>query len=231
MQKSTSSINRVILENLMWFLGSLALAFLVWLIATAQLNPVEEWRFREAIPIRVTPDDGLVITNEEDFARTASVLVRAQQSIRELLAADDILVTADLSGLGPGVHVVELEAQVARPATILGISPVQITVNLEAMASKLVEVRARFTGDVAGGYAVQGSPQFDVNQVTVSGPVSLVEQVAVVEVEVNLDGQQSAVQDVGRPIPVDADGNPVADVSVDTQIIGVNVEVGREVEN
>lgn len=226
MQQKTS-INQVILENLLWFLGSLGVAFLVWVIATAQLNPVEEWRLREPIPIRVSPDDGLVITNEEDFARTASVLVRAQQSVRELLAADDIIVWADLSGLEPGEHVVELQASVARRATVVDISPRQITVHLEELASKLVEVRADFTSDPPFGYQVIGEPLFDVNQVMVSGPRAQVEQVAAVRVEIDLERQTGVIEDFARPIPVDADGNPVSDVTVDTQVIGFTVQVGQ----
>lgn len=228
MQKSTTPINRVILDNLLWFLGSLMVALLVWLIATAQLNPVEEWRLREPIPIRVTPEEGLVITNEEGFARTASVLVRAQQSVRELLAADDIIVWADLTGLGPGEHVIELQADVARRATILDISPKQITVNLEEVASKLVEVRAEFVNNPPVGYAVLGEPTFDINQVTVTGPQSEVDQVAAVRVELDLSRQRQPLEDFARPIPVDADGNPVSDVTVDTQVIGVTVPIGAE---
>jgi len=226
MQKS-NSLNHIIVENLLWFLGSLGIALLVWLIATAQLDPVEEFRLREPIPIRVTPDPGLVMTNEEDFARTASVLVRAQQSVRELLAADDIIVWADLAGLGPGEHVVELQWNVARRASVVDISPRQITVNLEELASKLVEVRADLVGEPPAGYIVSGEPTFDINQVTVTGPRSRVEQVAAAAVEIDLDGQRITLDDVARPVPVDADGNPVPEVTVDTQIIGVTVPIGE----
>lgn len=221
-----ASNRRAIFTNISWFVGSLGLAFLVWMLATSQLDPVSEWRWREPIPIRVTPDTGLVITNEADFARTANLLLRAQQSVRELLAADDIIITADLTGLGPGTHVVELDTDIARRVTVVDTSPSRITVNLEVLASKLVEVRPVYVGDLPPGYEIKGEPIFDVNQVTVSGPQSRVDQVAAVQVEIDIDGQRERIEDDARPVPVDPDGRPVSNVTVDTQIIRVTVEIG-----
>jgi YbbR domain-containing protein len=228
MQKTTKPINRVIFENLAWFLGCLGIAFIVWMVATTQLNPVEERRLRDSIPIRVTPDEGLVITNDNEFSTTASVLLRAQQSVWELLAGDDVIVWADLSGLGPGEHTVPLQAQTVRAARVVDISPAQITVELEAIASKLVEVRPQLNGTLPPGYVLLSEPVLDVTQVTVTGPASLVEQVAAVQVPINQSQIRGPVEDFARPVPVDADGNTVSDVSVDTQVVGVTLEVGRE---
>jgi len=225
MQKTKQPINRVIFVNLSWFLGCLVLAFIVWVVATIQLNPVEERRLRDAIPIRFTPDEGLVITNENEFSATASVLLRAQQSVWELLAGDDVIVWADLTGLGPGEHTVPLQAQVARTAAVVDISPAQITIDLEELASKLVEVRPQLNGQLPSGYVMIGEPIINVNQVTVTGPASQVEAVAAVQAPINLSQQRGPLEDFARPIPVDADGNMVADVSVDTQVIGVSVDI------
>lgn len=228
MQKTSKPLNRVIFENLAWFLGCLGIAFIVWMVATTQLNPVEERRLRDSIPIRVTPDDGLVITNDNEFSTTASVLLRAQQSVWELLAGDDVIVWADLTGLGPGEHTVPLQAQTVRAARVVDISPAQITVELEAIASKLVEVRPQLNGTLPPGYVLLSDPALDVTQVTVTGPASRVEQVAAVQVPINQSQLRGSVEDFARPIPVDADGNTVADITVDTQVVGVTLEVGRE---
>lgn len=226
MQQKSKTANRVILENLAWFLGSFALAFIVWMVATAQLNPVEERRLLEPIPIRVNPDDGLVITN--DYSDTARVLLRAQQSVWELLTGDDMIVWADLAGLGPGEHTVPLQARSARSARVVDISPAQITVELEEIASKLVEVRAELTGDLPAGYVMVGEPVFDVTQVTVTGPASSVEEVAAVQVPIDLTRQRGPLEDFARPVPVDADGNTLDDVTVDTQVIGITVDIAAE---
>ncbi|MDL1899205.1 hypothetical protein FBR02_00365 [Anaerolineae bacterium CFX9] len=132
-----------LVNNLIWFGISLVIAFFVWMTAMSQSDPIEQWRLPERIPIRVTPDEGLIITNASTLTSTASVQLRAQRSVRQLLAADDITVYADLSDLGPGTFTVPLSARVARDrrATVAGISPSQITVTLEVQESRLVPVR------------------------------------------------------------------------------------------
>lgn len=223
--QSKRTVRQVVIENVAWFLGSLGLAFLVWMMATAQLNPIEQWRVPEAIPIRILVDDGLVISNQDELRQTARVLVRGQRSVRDVLVADDIIITADVRGQGPGEYTVPLEAQVARPVSNVDISPSQITVELEQLASKLVEVRAVLQNSLPPGYVIVGEPRFHVNQVTVSGPASQVEQVAAVQVLINLRGQRGPIDDLARPVPVDADGQPVSNVTVDTQIISVSLDI------
>lgn len=225
MQKTNKPVNRLIFENLAWFLGCLGIAFIVWMVATTQLDPVQELRLRDPIPIRVSPDDGLVITNEDEFSTTASVLLRAQQSVWELLVGDDVIVWADLTGLGPGEHTIPLEADTVRAANVIAISPAQITVELEELASKLVEVRPLLLNNLPPDYAMLNDPVLDVTQVTVSGPASQVEQVAAVNVTINLSQVRGPVETSARPVPVDADGNTVTDISVDTQVIGISLNV------
>lgn len=226
--QSKRNLRQIVTENVAWFLGCLVLAFLIWVMATSQLNPIEQWRMSEAIPIRILVDDGLVITNQDELRQTARVLVRAQRSVRDVLVADDIIITADLRGQPPGEHTVPLVATVARPVSHVNISPSQITVELEELASKLVEVRAEFENSLPPGYEIVGDPRFDVNQVTVSGPASKVNQVAAVHVPIDLSNQRGPIDDFARPVPVDADGRPVSGVTVDTQIIGVSVDIQGE---
>lgn len=232
MQQKPPSINRAIIDNLMWFVGCLLLAFFVWVIATSQLDPVEQYRLSERVPIQLSPDSGLIITNLDAVTKSAQVVVRSPSSVRNLLVADDIVVWADLKGLGPGMHTVELQWEVApeRRAHVIDISPRQVTVNLEEQLSILVPVRASLIGGLPYGYVQQGDPTFDVNQVTVTGPTSRVQQVAAARVEVSLNGQRASIEDDVRPVAVDADGNVVQGVTVDTQVIRVKVPVGESTQ-
>jgi YbbR domain-containing protein len=223
------TVNQALMENLMWFLASLVLALFMWVIANVQLDPVEQWRLPERIPIRAVPDTGLLITNEADLTRSASVLLRAQRSVRSLLAADDVIVWADLTGLGPGEHIVELQWRVApeRRATLVDLSPRQIAVTLEERAERLVPVRVVVQGDAAFGFQQRGEPQPDVNQVLVSGAASQVGQVVEALVEIDLDRQRQPIEDVVRAVPVDADGQSVSEVTVEPQVVRVRVEIAQ----
>ena len=86
------------------------------------------------------------------------------------------MIVADLSGLGPGEHVVPLDAHLARQASVVTITPRQITVDLEVEEAQLKPVSINITTQPPLVYSV-GEPDFDVRQVTVSGPASKVAQV------------------------------------------------------
>jgi YbbR domain-containing protein len=165
----------------------------------------------------------------DTVTKNAQVIVRSPSSVRNLLVADDIVVWADLTGLGPGMHTVELQWEVApeRRAHIVDISPRQVTVNLEEQLSILVPVRANTIGALPFGYTQQGDPTFDVNQVTVTGPASKVQQVAAARVDIRLNGQRTSIEDDVRPVAIDADGNVVQGVTLDTQVIRVKLAVGE----
>ena len=83
-------------------------------------------------------------------ARSADVTIQGSQTTVSSRRAEDIVVRADLSRLGPGTHTVPLEVSVARPEAdgfrrlVTQTQPSQITVELESTASQdkkiLVEV-------------------------------------------------------------------------------------------
>jgi len=217
------TLRRVILTNLFWFLGSLILAFIIWMIATAQSDPFEQWRL-SGIPIHVSPDAGLIITNQGEFQTTASVQLQAPRSVEQLLVPDDVIVWADMTGLGPGEHTIQLQAKTARQAAVVSISPLQVTVKLETQESQLKPVRVNITSQPPLVYTVS-DPALDVLQVTVSGPQSKVAQVTEVVAQVSLQNQRSSYEDDIKVIPVDADGHMVSGVTLDPQTVHVTIDI------
>ncbi len=217
------SLRQVIITNVIWLLASLALAFVVWMIAVSQSDPFETWRV-PSVPIHATPDAGLIITNQNVIASNASVQLRAQRSVHQLFSTDDVFVIADLTGLGPGEHVVPLDARLARSASVVSILPRQVTVDLEIEEAQLKPVSVDITSQPPLVYSV-GEADFDVRQVEVSGPESKVALVTQVLVPVSLDGQRSTYEGDVRPIPADADGNTVTGVTLDPQTVHVTIPV------
>ncbi|HVU13090.1 MAG TPA: CdaR family protein, partial [Phototrophicaceae bacterium] len=218
------SLRRVILTNLMWFLASLALAFVVWLVATAQSDPFVEWRLTDNVPIHIAPDSGLIITNQGEFPTSASVQLQAPRSVESVLAPEDVIVSADLSGLGPGEHTVPLQAKVAREASVVAITPSQITITLEVQESQLKPVSVNIVSSPPVVYSA-GTPALDVHQVEVSGPASLVGQVNEVVASVSLDNQRTPYADDIRVTPVDVDGHVVSGVTLDPQTVHVSIDI------
>lgn len=215
---------RVLVENLIWFLGSLGLAFLVWMTAVSQSDPVEQWRLPERVPIRIQAPPGLIITNQASLTATAAVQLRSSQSLRQLITAEDVVVWANLEGLEPGTHVVPLQAQVAQGARVENISPSQITVSLELEAAQLVPVRERIINPPPPDLEI-ASIRFDALQAEVSGPQSRVAEIVAVEVPLNLQGQRGTFVDLVRAVAVNADGDIVTDVTINPYMINVTVEM------
>jgi YbbR domain-containing protein len=220
----SNSLRQVIARNLIWFVLSLILAIFAWITAVQQSDPFEQRRL-PGVPLRVNVESGLIITNEAELPPSVSVLLDGQRNALNLLTSDDVVVTANLNGLEPGTHTVPLTVTVARDVNPSTIIPSQITVDLEVVASQQVPLRARIDNDPPPDMEA-GEPQFDVPQVEVSGPQSLVEQVVRADVPVDLTDQRETFEDDERPIPVDADGDAVA-VTVSPQIVHVTVPISQ----
>lgn len=218
------TLRRIIITNLLWFLGSLVLAFVVWVFATAQSDPFVQWRLEERVPIHITPDAGLIITNQNEFVSTAQAQLQAPRSVREVFAPDDLYVWVDLAGLGPGEHTLPLQYKPAPQASVVTISPRQITVELEVEESQFKEVRVDVTSQPPLVYSA-GEPVLDTHQIEVTGPASRVSQVAEVLAQVSLQGQRATYESDIRVTPVDADGRVVSGVTVDPQTVHVRIDI------
>ncbi|MCC6891783.1 MAG: hypothetical protein IT321_03100 [Anaerolineae bacterium] len=219
----------LILDNMLWFIGSMVLAFFVWMIATFQSDPIQQQRFGERVPIRMNPDAGLLVTLPTVANRQASVVIRAPNSVMELLTGDEILVTADLTGLPAGEHTVELKASLARQQTsVVDFSPHQMHITLEEAAQRQVPLRAIIINEPPAGYS-RDEPTFNVNlnQVLVSGAASKVNSVVAAQVELDLLQRRNPIEVDLKLTPVDADGNVVTDVTLDPQTVRVNVNIRR----
>lgn len=222
MQRNTNP-NRAKIGNLLWYAASLMLAFFIWMVATTQADPIEERRLPQQIQVQVINDPGVVVV--EPVARNVVVTLRAQQSVLSALTSEDIIVRADLTGMGPGRHTVDLETILSRRAHA-DTQPRVLTVVLEEVQTQQVEVRADILSMPPPVYNVERI-RFTENQVRVSGAASKVEEVVAVEVELDLSNQRSTLETDMRLIPVDANGAPVADVTLEPQSVDVTVEIVR----
>lgn len=227
MQQPTR-INRGIVDNMLWLIGSMMLAFFVWMIANFQSDPIQQRRFAD-IPIRLTTNDQLLITAPAAGNRRASVVIRAPSSILDLLTSEEITIVCNLDGLGLGEHVVELQVSLARQqAVITDISPRRIRVGLEEADSKQVPLRAIVTGEPPAGYSRE-VPTFDVNlnQILVNGTATRVKEVVAAQIELDLSQQRNPLETDLRLTAVDANGNPVSDVTLEPAVVHTRVTIRR----
>lgn len=221
---------KIILRWLRSNLTSLVLALLVgltvWIVASQEQNPVQENELPSAVTIAMKGlSPGLLITN--DYPKATILRLRAQRDIWLSLSPEDVLVTADLTGLGPGQHQVSLDIRMMTQAGLVSANPSSIQVDLEEERQREFPVHANTTGQLAICYS-HDAPVSEPTRVTIRGPRSAVELVNEVRAVVSLDGLKESISAKVPLAAVDADGNAVSQVTIEPAEAQVNVFVSAQ---
>ena len=201
-------------EHLSTLVLAFFLAFVVWVAAVNAADPVAVRGFPSSLPIDyVGLQDGLVIV--DGAPDSTRVTIRAPGSVWDLLTARDLHVEARLDDLGVGTHAVTLVGTVDRqPARITLIEPARLELTLEQASSRSLSIRAVISGEPALGYRMD-DPAAIPESVRVSGPASLVDQVAEVVAQADVTGRREDIDSEVRLTALDSDGRAVGGVSLD----------------
>jgi len=183
-----------VVQNLGLAALALLLAIALWLFVTDRENPTEARNFNSAIPIELvnTPGDLAVSNVSETSVR---IRLEGSQSALEGLVAEDFRATADLGGLTAGTRSVAVDVEPPNDRiSVVNITPARVDVTLEPVRSKEVPVRVSTFGSPQAGFAA-GETSVDPQEVTVSGPESLVALVESAVAVVNLTGVRTDIVD------------------------------------
>lgn len=222
MIRRNSQLNRRIINNLLWFIASLGMAIFVWLIATTQSDPITSDIILR-VPIIAEADEGYHILN---IPESVNINVRAPESVFPLRTSE-IIVTANLDGLGAGTHRdIELDVDIPQRRALGDAEPRVITVILEEIQSKLVEIEPLIEDNLPPDYE-RGAILLDDVEVEVTGASSLVERVVSAQIIVELEDQRTAFEGEFTIIPVDVDGNRVNDVEISQTITRATIMVSQ----
>jgi YbbR domain-containing protein len=213
-------------------LTSLALALLlaltVWIVASLEENPPEENDLPEPVQVDVVglaPE--LVITN--DYTDTTRVRLRAPREAWRSLSADDVVVTADLTGLGPGTYQVALDFQInpSTQAFLAAANPDDIRIVLEERGEREMPVQLTLDGQPAIGYS-SGEAIISPRIVTVQGPRSRVDLISEVRATVSIEGQRDTYRSDVPLVARDSDGARVEGVTIVPSNANITVPVQQE---
>ena len=212
-----------------WFsrnLGNLLLAFVlalvVWVAAIVATDPNQESAYPRAVPLEIIGQDPGTL-QLADVPSEVRLTLNAPSSIWQQLIEQPDLVRAwiDLSGLGAGEHIVEVKTQIqASPVRVIQVDPEVVEVSLEPLKTSEIDVNLTVNGEPALGYRA-GSPTLEPQEVIISGPESLVDQVKQVTASLDINDANATIR---RDVPVlalDATGNPVRGVDVSPQLVRV----------
>jgi YbbR domain-containing protein len=217
-------------SNIRTFLLALILGVAVWVSAVSAADPDQERLYPRSIPIEIVGQDPtLLLTNE--IPSTMEVTLRAPSSVWENLTAQDNAMRAilDLSGLGAGEHAVNLQVQVEeRPVQITLTNPKTVAVNLESFDTRSLPISLSLTGQPAAGYQA-GEATVEEQQVTVSGPRSMVDEAVQARVAVNLEGVRESITDQQIPLQiVNAKNEVIKGLTLNPETVTANVPVSQQ---
>jgi YbbR domain-containing protein len=220
---------RWISQNYRTFLWAFALATAVWISAVTSADPDETHALPNPVQVQIIGQDPSLMLNS-DVPKEVEVTLRAPRSIWNLIEANAQVVRAilDLSGLSSGSHNVSLQIQVdVRPVQIVSVSPKNIDILLEPLATQTLKVNVNLAGEVSIGYQ-SGEALIEPTEVIVSGARSQVQKVKRAQVSINLNGIRENF-DQSLPVDVlDQNGQPVSGLTLSPSSIHVTLPVSQQ---
>ena len=182
-----------ILDNVGSITLALILAIVVWVVAANEENPIIKDVFPEAIPIEIiNQPEGTIIFG--DVVDTVQLTLRASQASWDELSVNKFRAQVNLAGLDPGVHDVEVQVTCSDDSVrIVEKKPEKITVRLEELREKEVEIKVNILDNPPLGYSARPA-SVTPPKVKVMGPGPMVDQVATAVVDFYLRGAKDTVE-------------------------------------
>lgn len=203
---------RWLARNLSTLILALVLAVVVWVSAVLTADPNEEAVYRSVAIERIGQDPNLLLVG--DIPGEVELTLRAPLSIWAKINDDANLVHAwiDLTGLEAGEHVVKVKTRIdASPIRYVQVNPSELRLVLEPLATRDFAVQLIVSGQLPLGYQ-KGDPTTEPITVTVSGPASAVNKVALVRASLNINGATDYVRRMISVEAVDENGSQVSNV-------------------
>lgn len=190
-------------------LGSIVIAFVIWLLVAQVGDPRKNQTYYN-IPVELINTELLdeqnkvyAVLNGTDRVR---VTVRAPGSVVEDINSSDIVAQADVSKLSE-INTIAITCYVMNAdVDIISCSPEVIQLNVEDKLGRWFDVQRSTTGEVAEGYMV-ASVQSDQNRIEVTGPKSAVEQIHHAGVEIDVSGATANLSANVEVLLYDSEGN------------------------
>lgn len=212
-------------RNLSTIILAFILSVVVWISAVLTADPNEELTYRPVTIEKVGLASDLLIVSE--VPSQVRLTLRAPRSIWDQLNKNPDLVTAwiDLTGYGPGTHIVEVKTKVdISPIRYESIDPQEIEITLERLVSKELPVELQESGDLSLGYT-RGVPILEPESIRISGAESAVDRANQAIVKLDISG---AIAMIERSLPVeiiDINGDRIENVTISPKEVKVSLPV------
>lgn len=221
-----------------WFVRLASLAFAVFLyifvnvtVNSSHSDPTFSGRADQSqtlddVPVEIRIDEqNYVVSGVPQFVTVS--LQGSPGNLTPLALQRNFDVFVDLQGLEEGDHVVELQHNISNDLTVF-IEPKTIEVTIEERASEEFAVVADFINEdkMAPGYELVDYT-LEPATVTITSSRSIIDQIGIVKVYVNLEGLDSSINNRELPVNVyDTQGNELT-----VRVAPENIQISAEVDN
>ena len=221
---------------------SLLIAVVIWYVVVDMNDPVETASY----PVKVTVENEGYINNGktkyyiDDANKTVTVFLKANRSTLRHITAEDITVTADLT------QIVDMESDpimVPLTATCSGVPQTGITlartaipITIESIASATFPVQVD-TGDSDPSQEYEvGSTTSNPDQVVISGPRSIINQIDAVIARIDVTGLTRSSTRPATLVLMDKNAEEISEDTIQDDLtfeggipnISVNVELWKK---
>ncbi len=212
-----------------WFaaIGSLALAFIIWLFVMGSENPGAMGEFND-VPIRIENESGLAILSGEDLA--VDLRVEGKGSVIRATDISDIDVSIHIEeGTKPGRYTYDIAIQLPGGLRLIESSMTKAMIYLDNTTSAIVPVRVNLSD-----YILQDSYEIDLSAITtslttvkVTGPQALLETIECARVSLSLGFVSRSVTCKGALRLVDNEGNVITSsyVKLAESVVDVTIPI------
>ncbi len=204
-------------------------AVVLWLYVVGQVDPTTTGRIT-GVPVVFAGEESLA---ENDLALvdpgdvTVDLTIKGDRSdVRKLVAnSDRISVVADVSGLTKGTHEVTLDITVPNAVELQKASIDEITVEIDDLVTKDIAVEVSYDGAFEVSQEA-GNVKIDPESIAVTGAASTVQSIDHLSATVGVDELTEKTTVLTKSVtPVDANGNPVNHVKLETNEVRVTASI------
>ncbi len=205
------------------------MALILWLFVTGdKITRTTPTRIAWEVPLRIENlDQEYVVT---DIPNTVDIILEGLPEDFEDLTLEEIDAFVDLNGREPGNHLIKVEGQPPRGLNIVLIEPEQVRLSIEAYLTEDFAVELEMIGEPATGWQLV---EYSIvpEEVLIGAPESIFENVASVQLLIDITGMRLIESVELSPLAYDEEGMRVYDLIIDPNLITVRLEFERIIES
>ena len=206
---------------------SLSLAFLLWVFAITNTDPMVTQSYRG---IQITFQNLDALNNKgfliESITKTVDVQLYGRTIQISKISSEDISAVVDLSNISDtGTYSVEVTIKgIGDNISVASVSPQYITIDINEIVEMETEISIDFTGKLKTGYAIIAySPEVDT--AIVSGSEVAIGKIDQIKGIVDIADKDSDFVSAVALKAYDSEGNEITGITIDMPEINVSVDI------